>query len=101
MYPNWEAGYKDIIDEIGKKFSNSAISFEVVSHRFTKKAKENILTVYPKTMLTMEEEIRKFKYGQFGYGKYVYRDYELNYMKEFFRANIEKYFDKSSIKYII
>ncbi|MBV4420047.1 spore photoproduct lyase [Clostridium tyrobutyricum] len=101
LYPNWETEYKGIINEIGKNFSGSSISFEIISHRFTKKAKENILTVYPKTMLPMEEEMRKFKYGQFGYGKYVYRDDELKYMKEFFKENIEKYFDNSSIKYII
>lgn len=101
LYPDWETEYKGIINEIGKNFSGSSISFEIISHRFTKKAKENILTVYPKTMLPMEEEMRKFKYGQFGYGKYVYKDDKLKYMKEFFKENIKKYFDESSIKYII
>ncbi|MHC6178298.1 spore photoproduct lyase [Clostridium sp. JNZ X4-2] len=101
LYPNWETEYGDVIDKIGSSFTNSDISFEIISHRFTKRAKKNILTVYPKTMLPMEEEIRKFKYGQFGYGKYVYKDDELDYMKKFFRKNIEKYFDESNIKYII
>lgn len=101
LYSNWKTEYGNVIDKIGNNFCNSPISFEIISHRFTRRAKENILTVYPKTMLPMEEEIRKFKYGQFGYGKYVYRDDELNYMREFFRENIRKYFDKSSIKYII
>ncbi|MFT8314479.1 MAG: spore photoproduct lyase [Clostridium sp.] len=101
LYPNWEDEYKVIIDKIGNSFINSNISFEIISHRFTKRAKENILTVYPKTILPMEEEIRKFKYGQFGYGKYLYKDEEINYMKRFFKENIEKYFHESSINYII
>jgi spore photoproduct lyase len=101
LYPNWEDEYKVIIDKIGNNFINSNISFEIISHRFTKRAKENILTVYPKTILPMEEEIRKFKYGQFGYGKYLYKDEEINYMKRFFKENIEKYFNESSINYII
>jgi spore photoproduct lyase len=101
LYPDWKTEYGNIIDDIGNNFHDSSISFEIISHRFTRRAKENILTVYPKTMLPMEEEMRKFKYGQFGYGKYVYRDNELSCMKEFFKENIGKYFDKSSIKYII
>ncbi|MDF2505999.1 spore photoproduct lyase, partial [Clostridium sp.] len=101
LYPNWEDEYKVIIDKIGNNFINSNISFEIISHRFTKRAKENILTVYPKTILPMDEEIRKFKYGQFGYGKYLYKDEEINYMKRFFKENIEKYFNESSINYII
>lgn len=101
LYPNWESEYVDVIDRIGNIFNNSNISFEVISHRFTKRARENILSVYPKTLLPMEEEIRKFKYGQFGYGKYVYKDNEIEHIKNFFKENIEKYFDSSSIKYII
>jgi spore photoproduct lyase len=59
------------------------------------------LTVYPKTTLPMEEEIRKFKYGQFGYGKYVYTKDKLDDMREFFKNKIGNYFNESNIKYII
>lgn len=101
LYPNWEEEYKGIIDKIGSNFINSHISFEIISHRFTKRAKENILTVYPKTILPMEEDTRKFKFGQFGYGKYLYKDEEINYMKMFFKENIGRYFNDESINYII
>ncbi len=42
----------------------------------------------------MVEENRKFKYGQFGYGKYIYKDEELQNIKKFFRDNITKFLEK-------
>lgn len=101
LYEGWEKDYENLIDVIGSKFHNRKVSFEVISHRFTKRAKENILGVFPKTLLPMEEEIRKFKYGQFGYGKYVYEDKQLSNMKDFFKTKIKKYFSEDNIKYII
>jgi spore photoproduct lyase len=82
-------------------FSGFTPKFEVISHRFTKREKENILSIYPKTLLPMEEEIRKFKYGQFGYGKYIYKEEELKNMKIFFTEKISRYFGSESINYII
>ena len=101
LYDGWKMEYGNIIEQIGDRFSGEDISFEIISHRFTKRAKENILTVYPKTTLPMEEEIRKFKYGQFGYGKYVYTKDKLDDMREFFKNKIGNYFNESNIKYII
>ncbi len=49
----------------------------------------------------MEEELRKFKYGQFGYGKYIYKQEELQDMKEFFQENIGINFGTGAINYII
>lgn len=101
LIDDWKAKYGNIIDIIGKNFSGLNLKFEVISHRFTKRAKENILDVFPKTILPMEEEIRKFKYGQFGYGKYLYSNEELKEMKDFFIESILKYFGEESINYII
>ena len=80
---------------------NNNIMFEVISHRFTKRAKENILKVFPKTTLPMEEEVRKFKYGQFGYGKYIYTNEEMKNYKEFFTKSISELWSKENINYII
>jgi spore photoproduct lyase len=49
----------------------------------------------------MNEEERKFKFGQFGYGKYVYNDDEIKQIKSFFTDNLGKYFSSENIKYII
>ena len=32
----------------------------------------------------MDDQERKFKYGQFGYGKYIYTKEQLDDMKEFY-----------------
>ena len=75
--------------------------FEVISHRYTTKAKNRILQIFPETTLPMEEEDRKYKYGQFGYGKYVYTPEQLKEMKEFFKTEIKDAFPESIIRYII
>ena len=77
------------------------ISFEIISHRFTAKAKNRILQIFPETALPMNEDKRSFKYGQFGYGKYIYGKERISDMKDFFQSTIEKYFPGSNILYII
>ena len=49
----------------------------------------------------MNDEDRKFKYGQFGYGKYLYNKEDLKDIKEFFMENLKSIFPNSIVKYII
>ncbi|MEG0051029.1 MAG: spore photoproduct lyase, partial [Terrisporobacter sp.] len=42
-----------------------------------------------------------FKYGQFGYGKYVYTKEQLTQMKDFFTFELKEVFPNSIIKYVI
>lgn len=49
----------------------------------------------------MNDDERKYKYGQFGYGKYVYTKEQLAEMKTFFTDNINSIFENKIIKYII
>ncbi len=65
-------------------WSPKDLTFEFISHRYTLRAKSNILNVFPNSKLPMNEEDRKFKYGQFGYGKYIYSPEEINELREFF-----------------
>ena len=104
LYDNWKAEYKDLIksikDRLPEDFAEPLI-FEVISHRYTTKAKNRILQIFPDTTLPMNDEERKFKYGQFGYGKYVYTKEQLAEMKEFFMSEIKDVFPNSQIKYVI
>lgn len=104
LYENWQDEYKkllhDIKDKLPVEFQNQII-FEVISHRYTTKAKNRILEIFPETTLPMTDEDRKFKYGQFGYGKYVYTKEQLSEMKEFFMTEIKNVFPDSMIKYVI
>lgn len=75
--------------------------FEIISHRYTTKAKNRILEIFPETTLPMTDEDRKFKYGQFGYGKYVYPKESMDEIKKFFLTEIKDVFPDSTIKYVI
>ena len=104
IYDNWQKEYKDLIESIKCKLPsefNEQIIFEVISHRYTTKAKNRILEIFPETTLPMNDEDRKFKYGQFGYGKYIYSKDQLAEIKEFFIFNIKEIFPNSIIKYVI
>ena len=102
---NWKTEYEDLLYKMQAYLQNIDISdfrLEIISHRFTTRAKNNILQVFPQTLLPMDEKTdRKFKYGQFGYGKFVYTDEKLNDMKVFFTEKINKLLPGSVIDYII
>jgi len=51
--------------------------------------------------LPMKDEDRSYKYGQFGYGKYVYTKEQLKDMADFFNHEIDTIFQNKIIKYII
>lgn len=104
IYKNWKEEYKQLINIIHDAIPKDLIipiGFEIISHRFTTKAKNTILKIFPETDLPMKEGERTFKFGQFGYGKYVYKKEDLAEIKEFFSSEIEKKFKNKNIKYII
>jgi spore photoproduct lyase len=104
LFDNWEQEYGDMMLELEKQLathSNEEIHFEIISHRFTTRAKQNINEVFPENDLPMDEENRKYKYGQFGYGKYVYQKEQLGEMENFFRSRLKDIFPASVIDYII
>lgn len=104
IYPNWKEEYRDLLMALKEKLPTDLkypVTFEVISHRYTTIAKNRIMQVFPDTTLPMNDEERKFKYGQFGYGKYVYSKEGLDEIKIFFAKEIEEIFINKEIKYII
>ncbi len=104
MYENWKEEYSELIDHLKERLPlnlNSLLTFEVISHRYTLRAKERILEVFPETTLPMLEENRVYQYGQFGYGKYKYSKEELRDMEFFFTEEIKRKIPESRILYII
>jgi len=108
-FQGWQDAYRRLMersaDELAKKaplgWSSEHLSLEFISHRFTLKAKANILDVFPNSTLPMEEDDRKFKYGQFGYGKYVYPPEELEELRAFFHDQVMCYFPLAHVEYFI
>ncbi len=76
---SWKQEYSHMLNNLSDqlKGDNRDIHFEVISHRFTRRAKGNILEVFPDTSLPMsEDESRSYKYGQFGYANlYIKKNY--------------------------
>ncbi|PKM80595.1 MAG: spore photoproduct lyase [Firmicutes bacterium HGW-Firmicutes-14] len=102
MFEGWQDEYRELFTGIRDRFgAGQGLTFEVITHRFTRRAKSNILEIFPETALPMEEEERKFKYGQFGYGKYVYVPEDMASIKTFFYDLIGKYVPRAQIEYFI
>lgn len=104
LYPNWKEEYHDLLLSLSSKLPKDLITpvtFEIISHRYTSTAKNIILQVFPESELPMNDEERKFKYGQFGYGKYVYQKENIDEIKQFFIEEIEKLFENNEVKYVI
>ncbi|WP_423739008.1 spore photoproduct lyase family protein [Clostridium gallinarum] len=62
IYDGWKNDYNKLLDKVKNDFEGEKITFEVITHRFTERAKNNILTIYKDSTLPMKED-RKFKYG--------------------------------------
>ncbi len=103
VYEGWQTDYDVLLEGLRKALPDgeAPLTFEVISHRFTSRAKGVIEEVYPGTSLPMDEEERRFKYGQFGYGKYVYPIETMEEMADFFRERIGAHFPEARILYIV
>ena len=104
IYPHWKEDYRELLNRLSENLPKNLrfpLSFEIISHRYTTTAKNRILQVFPKSELPMNNEERKFKYGQFGYGKYLYETETIMEIREFFTEEIDKLFDYKKPLYII
>lgn len=103
-YDTWREDYGKMFDDLKKQFAGRVAhppSFELITHRFTKRAKANILKVFPGTKVPLEEDERVFKYGQFGYGKYIYPKETIEEIKGFFEQKIRETFPDAEILYFV
>lgn len=101
-HDGWEEGYAHLLDKLGASVPKDAardLTFELIQHRFTKTAKAIIERRYPKTKLEMDEAKRKYKWGRWGQGKYVYPDEQANRLREFITERIFETFPEAKIEY--
>ncbi|MGA9225528.1 MAG: spore photoproduct lyase family protein, partial [Mesobacillus sp.] len=54
---------------------------------------------YPKSKLEMDEEKRKYKWGRYGIGKYVYQTDEAKDLENTIRGYIHSFFPEAEIQY--
>jgi spore photoproduct lyase len=101
-FDGWQEGYDDLLKRLSEELPPEAkkdLTFELIMHRFTKTAKRTILERYPKTKLEMDEESRKYKWGRYGRGKYVYQDDEAAELRDFMVEQIAHYFPEGRVEY--
>ena len=101
-FPEWRSEYRSLLDLIKEHIPEGIpISFELITHRFTARARAIIEEVYPDAEVPLSQEGRRFKYGQFGYGKYVYEKELMSEIEEFFRTAIGTLFPEGKILYFV
>lgn len=101
-YEGWEEGYDELLSNLSRSVSQDTVkdlTFELIQHRFTKTAKRIIELRYPKTKLEMDEAKRKYKWGRWGQGKYVYPDEQAAALRERITEKIFNYFPQARIEY--
>jgi spore photoproduct lyase len=108
-FENWEEQYANLFRLLEENLTSNAsgnwtseqLTFEFITHRFTNRAKSNITSIFPQTQLPMDESSRKFKFGQFGYGKYLYQPNEMDELKAFFLQLTNEHFPGAGIEYFV
>ncbi len=104
MYEGWENEYVDLVTSIADTFTSeerSRMSLELITHRFTPKAKSIIESVYSDTDLPMDEGERVWRYGQFGYGKWMYPRDAYDAVKQVVQGAIGRMLPQAKVMYLV
>jgi spore photoproduct lyase len=105
---NWREHYTHLLQQLGDTLSflpastSSAIpalTFELITHRFTEGSRNLLQEWYPNTSLDMSETDRSKKFNKFGGTKYVYNRDVMKELKEFFYTAIPQYLPQAEILY--
>lgn len=102
IHDGWQDGYRQLFETLHDYFPkpiNEPITFELIQHRFTKPAKRIIEKNYPKSKLVMDEEARRYKWGRYGIGKYVYKKDDEELLQETLEGYIHTYFPDARLEY--
>lgn len=98
----WRDTYKKMLQQVKETLpANVSPTFELVTHRFTTRGKANIEAIFTKSDLPLTEEERRFKFGQFGYGKYLYKPEAMKEAQAFFTETIGQLFPEGKLLYFV
>lgn len=119
LFEGWQEQYGALLDKLGEVLSEPCpppsdfgadetgateqrgVPFELISHRFTARAKSNILSVFPNTNLPLDESSRRLAFGQFGYAKHVYPKDDMRRIEDFFSEHIPRSVEGGYIQYLV
>lgn len=104
IYPGWEKDYDDLLRYLAEHLDgrlHSGLTFELISHRFTAKAKELITARFPQSRLDLDEARRRVRWGRYGRRKFVYPADDLRRLSDFLREGIARHFPGAEVEYSI
>jgi len=102
LHEGWKEGYYHMFERLDAELPQDAredITFEFIQHRFTKPAKKVIEKNYPKTKLQMDESERRYKWGKYGIGKYVYQKEQEEDITKQLSGYMERFFPTAKLEY--
>jgi spore photoproduct lyase len=101
IYPGYEADYTAVFAQLAAALNPrpERLSFELITHRFTARAKNIILERFPRTKLDLDETNRRRKYGRYGLVKYLYNQSDYTELQNNILTAIERFFPKAEIEY--
>lgn len=102
LYDGWEAEYDGLLVNLVRELApslRSGLTFELISHRFTAKAKEIIGARFPRCRLDLDESKRCVKWGRYGHRKFVYPAEELRRLWSRVRQGIMRHFPAALVEY--
>ncbi len=98
---NWEQDYGALFEDLVRFSDVTDLTFELITHRFTARAKCAIQELFPHTRLPLEESERRFKWGQFGYGKYVFNPELHRQVEAFLRSALSIRLPQARLEYFV
>lgn len=101
-HEDWQAGYRELFERLSAALEGvetPGLTFELIQHRFTGPAKKVIEKNYPKSKLQLDESKRKYKWGRYGIGKYVYKTEEAAELETVIRGYVKEYFPDAVVQY--
>lgn len=102
LHEGWKEGYYHMFERLNQELDEGVrddITFEFIQHRFTKPAKRVIEKNYPMTKLELDEEKRRYKWGRYGIGKYIYQKDEEAELREHLHGCMTKFFPQAKLEY--
>jgi spore photoproduct lyase len=101
IYTNYQADYAQLFRKLAESLQPIPpdLTFELITHRFTTKAKNVILERFPATKLDLNEQQRRRKFGKYGLVKYIYQEPDYIELKETIFELLERFFPNSKVEY--
>lgn len=101
IYDRYHEGYTELFRKLADTLKPvpKDLTFELITHRFTKNAKKVIHERFPNTKLDLNEISRRKKFGRYGLVKYIYNEPDYQELKNIMMGLVKRFFPQSKIEY--